>query len=1159
MTPYPITMKLNRIFLSLVSSIVLLSTTNAQIDYNDEVAQMVRIPNSPEAQAFAAYGNTDVNLHAGVPNIAIPLYTHQGIEMDLPVSLTYDASGIKVEQMATWVGLAWNLNAGGRISRITNGQPDDFISGGTAWSMYHPTVKNGLITYNQNNQVGESGLFFTSTTEASSYFSFLESIADNSYETQPDFFTLNVPGLNETMVIDYTDNYTPKALNNPRLKIEKTNSGLGNHINSWKVISDDGTVYHFNNVVETTESLNYDSGTPLEYGTSWLLTKIESPNRRDIYEFSYTAMGYWSNDELGSAVQKSVTNINPNITNYTAPTQQYSGDSKYNINQSFLYQIRHNGSVIVQTEQGSRTDIDAPGNYRLNKLLIKSGSDTIKTIDFDNNHYFNDDKVNPDHDDIRLKLDGLKILGSDQLEYETYTFTYDRPNDVPERDSKSHDKFGYYNGKNNSVIYPKYSFGGFTFQGADRSLDTDKAKIGLLERITYPTKGYTDFEYEPHDLYTSTSSNYTEYMLSMFLSGSSVTDPNLYRDDNGVYCDDAHLSYPPKIMIKKFSIPETGQYRVQFSGPTGKIKATIIQTSTTAPPPDCAICSGEPIYDNYCEFYEYISPHWNSIHVKDELVTFTAGVYEAMLLLDENSVNNYGSAELSIIEEGTVTTHSNVAQGGIRIKSVKNYTDLGIFASGKSYVYRDGTKSSGRLNYSHSLVQFSSYVNNGTVNDQLIRSAVLPGTYQPYIVYNTVQELSIDVSGNFLGSTEYKFNASGLNGVVPSNSPPFANSYHANLQVGQPNNVGVFNAVSDTLKNTSYTYETIPDFVVRGRMVYQDPAFLNQTLYLKAHTKPDGTQGYVTFHYENAVCEPAPCIPQVPSSYVAVYNQTISNLNTRVMYAGTGYGGISVVKTTDYQEGDNNTVHKIITKDSTVYDATVDYLPRDIIKTDALGDEYKTTYRYPKDISGTVYSSMVTDNRLNDVIELETYKNNQLLNTRFNDMIQVGDAFLPSVIKTRKGDALNNTIERISFAYHDFLNKANLKESSLTDGPKTVYIWGYHNRFPVAKIENASYADIPQSIIDDIKTKSDTENNGVLGDYNAENELRTALNALRTQLPDALITTYTYDPAIGVTSITDPAGNTMYYSYDSFNRLKEVRDENDHLITDYDYHYSNQN
>ena len=121
-------MKLNNLYSLFILSILSITTSTAQIDYADEVSQMVRIPNSPEAQAFAAYGNTDVNLHAGVPNIAIPLYTHQGIEMDLPVSLTYDASGIKVEQMATWVGLAWNLNAGGRISRITNGQPDDFIS-----------------------------------------------------------------------------------------------------------------------------------------------------------------------------------------------------------------------------------------------------------------------------------------------------------------------------------------------------------------------------------------------------------------------------------------------------------------------------------------------------------------------------------------------------------------------------------------------------------------------------------------------------------------------------------------------------------------------------------------------------------------------------------------------------------------------------------------------------------------------------------------------------------------------------------------------------------------------------------------------------------------------------------------------------------------------
>lgn len=52
-----------------------------------------------------------------------------------------------------------------------------------------------------------------------------------------------------------------------------------------------------------------------------------------------------------------------------------------------------------------------------------------------------------------------------------------------------------------------------------------------------------------------------------------------------------------------------------------------------------------------------------------------------------------------------------------------------------------------------------------------------------------------------------------------------------------------------------------------------------------------------------------------------------------------------------------------------------------------------------------------------------------------------------------------------------------------------------------------------------------------------------------------MVTLYTYSPLIGMTSQTDPNGLTTYYEYDSFNRLKLLRDKNQNIIKTYDYHY----
>ena len=52
-----------------------------------------------------------------------------------------------------------------------------------------------------------------------------------------------------------------------------------------------------------------------------------------------------------------------------------------------------------------------------------------------------------------------------------------------------------------------------------------------------------------------------------------------------------------------------------------------------------------------------------------------------------------------------------------------------------------------------------------------------------------------------------------------------------------------------------------------------------------------------------------------------------------------------------------------------------------------------------------------------------------------------------------------------------------------------------------------------------------------------------------------MITTYTYKPLVGIATTTDPRGYTLTYTYDSSNRLKEVKDADDNIVSDYRYEY----
>jgi YD repeat-containing protein len=70
---------------------------------------------------------------------------------------------------------------------------------------------------------------------------------------------------------------------------------------------------------------------------------------------------------------------------------------------------------------------------------------------------------------------------------------------------------------------------------------------------------------------------------------------------------------------------------------------------------------------------------------------------------------------------------------------------------------------------------------------------------------------------------------------------------------------------------------------------------------------------------------------------------------------------------------------------------------------------------------------------------------------------------------------------------------------------------------------------------------------------------KTLYNSLKALVPDALITTYTHKPLVGIKQQTDPSGVTIYYDYDSFGRLSTIKndDADESLLKSYEYHYAN--
>jgi hypothetical protein len=167
---------------------------------------------------------------------------------------------------------------------------------------------------------------------------------------------------------------------------------------------------------------------------------------------------------------------------------------------------------------------------------------------------------------------------------------------------------------------------------------------------------------------------------------------------------------------------------------------------------------------------------------------------------------------------------------------------------------------------------------------------------------------------------------------------------------------------------------------------------------------------------------------------------------------------------------------------------------------------------------------------------------------------QAGNLLLPLSVKSY--DLQNNSTSNIKVTYDKYDDKGNLLQYTTNSVIPVTIIWGYNQTQPIAKIEGATYAQVSSLATAIIDASNDDANDTAVGNPK-ETVLLTALDTFRTNaaLAGYQITTYSYDPLIGVRSITPPSGIREVYIYDSANRLKEVRDVNGNILKSYEYHY----
>jgi hypothetical protein len=104
-------------------SIMLAQSVSAQFSYakyRDDFH-----PKSPNTEGLLRYIEWPVDKSSGTLNITIPIHTLKVNGFELPISLDYHTGGIKVNQLASSVGLGWVLNTGGILTRTVKGDATD--------------------------------------------------------------------------------------------------------------------------------------------------------------------------------------------------------------------------------------------------------------------------------------------------------------------------------------------------------------------------------------------------------------------------------------------------------------------------------------------------------------------------------------------------------------------------------------------------------------------------------------------------------------------------------------------------------------------------------------------------------------------------------------------------------------------------------------------------------------------------------------------------------------------------------------------------------------------------------------------------------------------------------------------------------------------------
>ena len=524
---------------------------------------------TPQTQAFIRCGSNPVDQYTGSLSVSIPVYTYNDNDFRLPISVGYSSQGMLPGRQTGILGMNWFLNCGGSISREIRGVADD-ETGST----------NGILQ-GEGSYSEEKALSITLGELNSDG---LRHYIINDRETTSDIYHFNFQGHSGTFHFDGNKQlhvYNTGG-NHGTYKITRIPVSSGNDkISGFTITTGDGYEYTFggNSIVELINSTERSLAGKLTGSAvftfnktsladnpvvTWNLTRITAPNGRSV-TFEYETV----QSNIGSCINTATPNNPFLVTSFSNGLleKEASGvDHLRNVSivqTSYLKKISIDNGCQINFSMSLKNCCDRPAAPSILTGIEQDHCITQRLMKLDYINILNNNGKEVHRTEFTYKeKDNRLILTKVHTDgVGDYTMAYHEEQPYPEISTADTDFWGFYNGRGNS-----YGIISATKVDSDCNdyIDTDAkdpdwhySRLGCLKMITYPTKGFSTFEYEPNRA--------TNILLKRKHSNSEISPapddlpaaPSVGEDNKRAYLVDC---FPYSILF--YSNDETGGIRL---------------------------------------------------------------------------------------------------------------------------------------------------------------------------------------------------------------------------------------------------------------------------------------------------------------------------------------------------------------------------------------------------------------------------------------------------------------------------------------------------------------------------------------------------------------------------------------------------------------------